>query len=205
MPVALRGGMHCLPLLASTAEADFEGPLGIAETALRLSIATAAAALIGWERERKNRPAGLRTHMLVGLGACLFTLLAIEARHELIVPGVPGPDPLRVVDGVVGGVGFLGAGAILQSRGNVKGLTTAAGVWVVAAIGVAAALGSYPTVAVALGLAGITLTVVKSVERSWIHRDAARRGVSPDAVRADDDEGARDDVEGVERCRPSDE
>jgi putative Mg2+ transporter-C (MgtC) family protein len=185
--------MHWLPLLASTAGASAEsGALGVGETALRLTIATAAAALIGWEREQKNRPAGLRTHMLVGLGACLFTLLAVDVAHATSTAGQRGHDPLRVVEGVVGGVGFLGAGAILQSRGSVKGLTTAAGVWVVAAIGVAAALGSYATVAVALGLAAVTLTVVARVERAWIHGHADR---AAGGGREEHDDGAPRDGE----------
>jgi len=136
----------------------------LAETALRLLLATGAAALIGWDREKKNRPAGLRTHMLVGLGACLFTLLALDGAMHLAANGVVGSDPLRVLEGVVGGVGFLGAGAILQSRGSVQGLTTAAGVWVTAALGVAAALGSYTTLAIAFVLTAITLSAVGRLE-----------------------------------------
>ena len=168
--------------------------LGIGETVLRLALATAAAAVIGWERERKNRPAGLRTHMLVGLGACLFTLLAIDGYDQL--GRAQGVDPLRVVDGIVGGVGFLGAGAILQSRGAVKGLTTAAGIWVVAAIGVAAALGSYATLAATIALTAVTLTVVARLERS-IHGErpspSDQRAATGDAAARDEGADTSDD------------
>jgi putative Mg2+ transporter-C (MgtC) family protein len=164
-----------------------DGELGLGQAALRLVLATAAAALIGWEREQKQRPAGLRTHMLVGLGACLFTLLAIDVTQRAGTAGGSG-DTLRVVEGIVGGIGFLGAGAIMQSRGSVQGLTTAAGIWVVAAIGVAAALGSYWMLGIALALAAVTLTVLGRVEDRWIHGQggAAANG---DTGRNDGDDG----------------
>lgn len=110
----------------------------------RLVLAAICGGIIGWEREWRKKPAGLRTHMLVAVGSASFTLGAVR-----FVESSPGGansldlDPTRVVQGIVGGIGFLGAGAIVRSRGSVEGLTTAAGVWVMGAIGVACGLGYY--------------------------------------------------------------
>ncbi len=101
---------------------------------LRLVIAVVLGALIGYERERKGKPAGVRTHGMVSVGAALFTVVSLH--------GFPGTgDPARVAAQVVAGIGFLGAGAILHQRGSVQGLTTAASLWVTAAIGVAVGTG----------------------------------------------------------------
>jgi putative Mg2+ transporter-C (MgtC) family protein len=125
----------------------------------RLGAAIGFAAAIGWEREWRRKPAGLRTHILVSLGAAAFVLVALRA-----APGATQVDLSRVIQGVAGGIGFLGAGTILQSRGNVEGLTTAASLWLAAALGIAAAtgqlvLGSIVTafaLFVLLGLGAIT-------------------------------------------------
>ena len=112
----------------------------------RLSIALVFGAVVGWEREHQARPAGLRTHILVALGAAGFTMVALMMISEfLILPDTPVPiDPAKIIAGIVGGVGFLGAGSIFQSKhGGVHGMTTAAGIWVVASVGVAAGAGYY--------------------------------------------------------------
>ncbi|MEZ6190194.1 MAG: MgtC/SapB family protein [Phycisphaerales bacterium] len=112
----------------------------------RLSIALVFGAVVGWEREHQARPAGLRTHILVALGAAGFTMVALTMMNEyLITPEKPiGIDPVKIIAGIVGGVGFLGAGSIFQSKaGGVHGMTTAAGIWVVASVGVAAGAGYY--------------------------------------------------------------
>lgn len=132
------------------------------ECSLRLAAALAVAAVVGWEREAKDRPAGLRTHMLVAMGAALCAIIAIEIGGE---DGAIGGDPVRLIAAVVGGVGFLGAGAIIQSRGRVKGLTTAASIWVVAAIGLAAGCGLYGVAGIAAGFALVTLGVLSRIER----------------------------------------
>lgn len=150
---------------------------GFFETALRLVLSMVAAALIGWERERKQRPAGLRTHILVGMGACLFTLLTFDS-YARLVGGGGSLDPMRAIEGIIGGVGFLGGGAILQSRGAVTGLTTAAGIWVVAAIGVAAALGNYQTVLLTTALAWITLQLLGKLD---LKPEGDAAGASPRA------------------------
>ena len=116
------------------------------ESLIRLVVAGALASLLGWEREEARKPAGLRTHMLVGIAAALYTSIA-----ELAVADI-GPreqgfqaDPIRAVQAVAIGIGFLGSGVIFVSRNEdrVKGLTTAASVWATAAIGIAAGLAHY--------------------------------------------------------------
>jgi putative Mg2+ transporter-C (MgtC) family protein len=120
------------------------------EALLRLALAAALGGAIGLEREFRHRPAGLRTNMLIALGSALFSILSVE-----LGAGAGSPD--RIAAQVVTGIGFLGAGAILRSGENVHGLTTAATIWVNAAIGMAAGLGSYTVAAVA---AAITLGVL---------------------------------------------
>jgi putative Mg2+ transporter-C (MgtC) family protein len=109
----------------------------------RLGAAVAYASVIGWEREWRRKPAGLRTHILVSLGAACFVLVALRtAPGELAnAAAATQVDLSRVIQGIAGGIGFLGAGTILQSRGNVEGLTTAASLWLVAALGIVAATG----------------------------------------------------------------
>lgn len=115
--------------------------------ALRLLLAAALGAIIGYQRERAGKQAGLRTHVLIAVGAALFSLVSMY--------GFGGAsDPARIAAGVVVGVGFLGAGVILHREGGiVAGLTTAATVWVVAGIGLAAGVGLYV-------VAGVTTAIV---------------------------------------------
>jgi len=106
------------------------------EMILRLLLATALGAIIGYQRERAGKQAGLRTHILICVGAALFTVVSIY--------GFDTDDAARVAAGVVAGVGFLGAGAIIRGgEGIVAGLTTAATIWAVAAVGLAAGAGLY--------------------------------------------------------------
>jgi len=129
---------------------------------LRLVLAVLLGGLLGMERERQGKEAGVRTHMLVSLGAALFVL----------VPDISGAmdDAMsRVIQGVVAGVGFLGAGTILKTnkQDEVKGLTTAAGIWLTAAIGVTIGLGHESTALLAAGMAFIILHLVPAlVKRS---------------------------------------
>lgn len=103
------------------------------EIVLNLVIATLLSGLVGIDRELRKRDAGLRTHMLVGLGAAAFAIVGVEV----------GEDPSRVAAQVVTGIGFLGAGTIFRAGNSVQGLTTAAGLWTVAGIGVATGMGLY--------------------------------------------------------------
>jgi len=105
------------------------------ELALRLLLAAALGGIIGWQRQKAHKPAGLRTHMLIAIGAALFTIASVN--------GFPGGTPTQVAAGVVTGIGFLGAGAIMHRGRSVEGLTTAASMWAVAAIGLAVGTGLY--------------------------------------------------------------
>jgi putative Mg2+ transporter-C (MgtC) family protein len=121
------------------------------EMALRLVLAAALGAIIGYQRERAGKPAGLRTHMLISIGSALFTVASASGFTGAV-------DPTRIAAGIVTGIGFLGAGAILHREGGiVAGLTTAATIWVSAAIGLAAGAGLYLISAVTTGLVLIVL------------------------------------------------
>lgn len=103
---------------------------------LRLSMAIVLGAAIGYEREHKGKDAGLRTHMLVSLGAAMFVLVPLQS-------GMPAAEVSRVIQGIIAGIGFLGAGAIIKidKDREIQGLTTAASIWVAAAVGIAAGMG----------------------------------------------------------------
>jgi putative Mg2+ transporter-C (MgtC) family protein len=134
----------------------------------RLVGAVLLVAIIGVERETKDRPAGLRTHMLVGLAACLFALLAAEVPNaEMFQEGIVQSDPLRVVESVTAGVAFLAAGFIVFSKGEVRGLTTGAGIWLAASVGVAVGFGFWGMAAAATILGGVLLRLVYAIER-WM-------------------------------------
>lgn len=109
-------------------------------TAGRVTLAAILGGVIGIEREWRGRPAGFRTNILIALGACLFTVISIEG---FPLNGSTAQDTARVAAQIVSGVGFLGAGALLQTRNKVKGMTTAATIWLVAAIGMAVGTGEY--------------------------------------------------------------
>jgi putative Mg2+ transporter-C (MgtC) family protein len=128
----------------------------ITRVVLRLLVAVALGGLLGYERESIGASAGLRTHMLVSLGSALFVLIPLQA-------GMKIDDLSRVLQGVTAGIGFLGAGAILKhsSRNDIKGLTTAASVWLTAAIGVAAGMGREATAIVSAVFAYVILSIVR--------------------------------------------
>jgi putative Mg2+ transporter-C (MgtC) family protein len=131
---------------------------------LRLVIATLLGGVIGIERETSLKPAGLRTHMMVSLGCALFMLVSMQSRQ--IFGNADGiVDPSRMAAQILAGIGFLGAGTILQARGSVHGLTTAATIWTVAAIGVAVAGGFYHGAIATTALAFAILWLVEKVER----------------------------------------
>jgi putative Mg2+ transporter-C (MgtC) family protein len=128
----------------------------ITRVVLRLLVAVALGGLLGYERESIGASAGLRTHMLVSLGSALFVLIPLQA-------GMKVDDLSRVLQGVTAGIGFLGAGAILKqtSKNDIKGLTTAASVWLTAAIGVAAGMGREATAIVSAVFAYVILSIVR--------------------------------------------
>lgn len=146
-----------------------------AAIAFRLLLAAALGAVIGLEREYKARPAGLRTHMLTALAAAVFTLLTFELLHDTRKEDASGPaDPIRVIEAVTAGVAFLAAGAIIQARGQVRGLTTGAAMWLAGAVGVACGGGYYSIAMMAAVLAVLILSVLSYLER----RIEARNGPS---------------------------
>ena len=126
---------------------------------LRLLLPLLFGGIIGWERESLHKPAGLRTHMLVGLGSSCFTLVGLEVFLQF--SSTPGADldPIRVVQGVIGGLGFLGAGSIIKAGQDPRGLTTAAGIWAVGGVGSACGLGYFRIAAVTSALALVVLLV----------------------------------------------
>jgi putative Mg2+ transporter-C (MgtC) family protein len=134
--------------------------LDLGEAASRLVIAAVLSGIIGFEREVAQKAAGLRTHMLVGLGASVFSLLSAEAFE--------GSDPARVAAQVVTGIGFLGAGAIFRHGFTVRGLTTAAGLWSAAAVGMAAGIGEWEVAVLATGVAVVILYFVGLTQ--WLVR-----------------------------------
>ncbi len=137
------------------------------EMLLRLLLASVFGGLIGLEREVHGRPAGFRTHLLVSLGSCLFSLSSIEfyRMYGNFSGTVPvGVDAARIAAQVVSGIGFLGAGAIIKERASIRGLTTAACLWVAAAVGLACGTGMYLAALVVTVLAVINLLLLKKVE-----------------------------------------
>jgi len=147
MGLADGGAMSLIDAVLATLQAEFSDlldPVRTTRVALRLSVALLLGAAIGWDRERNEAEAGLRTHMLVALGAALFVLVPAEA-------GMGHDGVSRVVQGIVSGIGFLGAGAVLKrtEQGDIQGLTTAASIWATAAVGIAAGLGREATAVLA--------------------------------------------------------
>src|ERR1043166_8131995 len=137
------------------------------EIAVRILIAAAFGGLLGLERELRDQPAGLRTHMIVALGACLFTLTSALGFKTFAYGTQVGStaDVTRVASQIVVGIGFLGGGTILRHGATVKGLTTAANLWVVAAIGLAVGIGMYLAAGVTTGVAFFVLAGAKPFER----------------------------------------
>lgn len=129
------------------------------ESLLRLSLAAVLGGMIGAERELRDREAGLRTHLLVSLGSALFTIVGAYGFHAFLNSGasVVRADPTRIAAQIVTGIGFLGAGAIIRHGLSVRGLTTAATLWVVAAVGMAAGAGYYSVAAITTALVLIAL------------------------------------------------
>jgi putative Mg2+ transporter-C (MgtC) family protein len=124
------------------------------EELLRVVVAAALGGAVGLERELREREAGFRTHMLVSVGSALFTLVSAYGFHEFLTNGgnVVRADPTRIAAQIVTGIGFLGAGAIIRQGFSVRGLTTAATLWVVAAIGMASGAGYYSAAVITTAL-----------------------------------------------------
>ena len=139
---------------------------------LRLALATLLGAIIGFEREYHAKEAGIRTHLLVALGACLFMILSVYGFDFMLDRDHVSFDPSRIASQVVTGIGFIGAGTIILQKQMVRGLTTAAGLWVTAAIGLACGNGMYliaivttAIVLISLGLINVYLPYISQRER----------------------------------------
>lgn len=133
----------------------------------QVALAAFLSMIVGLDRERRDKAAGLRTHMLTGLGACLFTTIGSHA--------LPDGDPTRVAAGVVSGIGFLGAGVIFRSEDRVRDLTTSASIWATAAIGVAVALDAWLLAIGATVLVWFILAVVQRWEVSVFRANGKKR------------------------------
>ncbi len=127
------------------------------ELVIMLLLSALLSALLGFERELSHKPAGLRTHILVGVGSAVFTYLSLHA--------FPGADPSRVAAYILAGIGFIGAGTIIQTRENVQGITTAASLWLTAAVGMACGAQQYLLAALATIVGVLTLFSRKVTKR----------------------------------------
>jgi putative Mg2+ transporter-C (MgtC) family protein len=152
--------------------------LSWAEVLLRVILAAVLGGAIGAEREIREREAGLRTHMLVSVGASLFTLVSAYAWHDFQFSQASGVtfDPTRIAAQVVTGIGFLGAGAIIRQGLSVRGLTTAATLWVVAAIGMASGAGYYSAATITTVLVIVSLWPLRLVAERFMPRMRPEEG-----------------------------
>jgi putative Mg2+ transporter-C (MgtC) family protein len=150
--------------------------ISLLDIALRLTLVVLLCGAIGLERETRDQPAGVRTHVLVGMGAAIFTLISAYGFASFQRAGA-AIDPTRVAAQVVTGVGFLGAGAIIHQGMAVRGLTTAAAVWISAAIGMAAGLGFYSLALTGSALVLVALLVFRHIRTALLHRVQSDRFV----------------------------
>jgi putative Mg2+ transporter-C (MgtC) family protein len=147
----------------------------------RLSLAVVLGGAIGIERDRLDKPAGLRTHMLVALGAAMFMVISILLAEQYASPdGMDRIDPSRIGSTIVTGIGFLGGGIIFRTVDRVHGLTTAAGMWVAAAIGMASGSGYYVIATGGTVLVLVVLIVMRRVEIRTSPSESQRAGRTPD-------------------------
>lgn len=142
--------------------------LSLADVSVRLGIAAFCGGLLGLDRELQRKTLGWRTYMLVSLGAASFSVLMVEMVH-----GFQGDhlqlDPTRIVEGVIGGIGFMGAGAMIQYGGRLRGATTGAGIWMAGAIGMAAGFGYHLHAAIMTGFALVVIALLGALSR-WLYR-----------------------------------
>lgn len=155
------------------------------ESAGKIALAAVLGAVVGLERLWTGHPAGLRTNMVISISSCLFTILSIEA---FPLQG-SAQDTARVAAGIVTGVGFLGAGALLQTKSHVRGLTTAATIWLVSALGMAVGAGVYFLAVFTTVLTTALLVVLRPVSSS-LERRARRMWSEQDTTEEDVDRGS---------------
>jgi len=140
---------------------------------LRILLGAVLGAVIGFERERDNQPAGLRTHMILVVGATLAMVLSVNLGYLFARPGTPA-DPARLAAQVISGIGFLGAGAILRYGFNVKGLTTATSLWTMAIVGMAVGAGYYLIGVFTTALMLVVLALLNVIENRFVRTSVSR-------------------------------
>jgi putative Mg2+ transporter-C (MgtC) family protein len=147
---------------------EWTDPAVWGDYALKLLITLVLSGLVGLDRQLRNKTAGLRTHMLVSMGALIFTLIGMELFLKYSPDG-RSVDPVRFVAAIVGGLGFLGAGAIIQSRGDIRGLTTATSIWTMGALGLCVGVGNYPLAVLTTVSCLIILLPLDRIEERYIN------------------------------------
>lgn len=167
--------------------AFFDTETGTVAIAVRMLTAAVFGAIIGFDREYLERPAGMRTHILVALAAATFAIVTLELMARATLEG-KNADPIRVIEAVTAGVAFLAAGTIIFSRGRVHGLTTGAGLWLAGAVGVACGVGYFFIALLATALATFVLVVLRWVEAAM--PQSKRRLDAKDGNATDEEVGA---------------
>jgi putative Mg2+ transporter-C (MgtC) family protein len=140
---------------------------------LRVLLGAVLGAIVGFERERQDQPAGLRTHIILVIGATLAMVLSVNLGYLFARPGTPA-DPARLAAQVISGIGFLGAGAILRYGFTVKGLTTATSLWTMAIVGMTVGAGYYVVGVVTTVLMLVVLTLLNIIENRWVRTSVSR-------------------------------
>lgn len=141
-------------------------------TVIRLVLAVLLGGLIGFERQQRKKSAGLRTHILVCLGSCLVAILSVNLYES--VAGMTNADPARLAAQVVSGIGFLGAGAIMKEGPTIRGLTTAASLWVVASVGLAVGVGAYVGAVTTALLVVAILEMLPRIEKLYGREESSK-------------------------------
>jgi putative Mg2+ transporter-C (MgtC) family protein len=167
---------------------------GWMEIAVRLLAALAGGAAIGFDREWLHKPAGLKTHMLFALACAAMTIAAIDI-YEIEAQRGPGsnPDATRIIQGIITGMSFLGAGAIIRGQHKVHGLTTGAGVWLAGGLGIIFGLGMYPLGALTLGFGLFTLILIRMIEPRHFATEDEKRARLAALAKAIDPHGDDED------------
>lgn len=155
-----------IPMLQTLAnEFSHESPVSVEVLVLRLLGAAVFCGLIGLERESRDNAAGLRTNMMIGLAAAVFTIVGLQIMHEFgDRPDSVQMDPMRLIEAVTAGIAFLAAGVVFQMRGNVKGLTTGASLWLSGAIGLCVGLGMWLVAVIATATGLIILWLLRKAQ-----------------------------------------
>ena len=139
--------------------------MGLTDVLVRLLLAIACGAVLGFEREWRNHSAGLRTHILVCLAAAVLAVIALDVSRTSLFDGSIRMDPMRLIEAVTNGVAFLAAGMIAFTRGRVVGLTTGAGLWLAGVVGLAAGLGLWQIAVLTTVAALVVLSLLRTVEK----------------------------------------